>query len=111
MTPRPDLRTPSSSFLVEGFWPSAGGDTFRKATARLDARLEALRREGTGFRLVAATLVPGDEAAYWIVDAPSMEVVATALTEAGIRADRIVGALELRAGQAVGPGRAPVATR
>lgn len=111
MTNRPQAIESPGAFLVEGFWPAGGREAFRKATARLEARLEALRNDGADVRVAAATLVPGDEAAYWVIDAPSKQLVAGACTEAGIRVDRIVDALELRAGKAVGPGRATVTAR
>lgn len=87
----------TTTFLVEGYWPNARMEAFSEAARRLTESVEGLRREGFAIRTVAATLVPGDEAAYWIVDGPSAEVVALACSRAGVEVDRIVRAIELRA--------------
>ncbi len=94
-----------ATYLVEGYWPDPGTETFSAAAARLDDRLAEMRGEGVAIRAVAATLVPGDQAAYWLVAAPSAEAVAIACAQAGLRVDRIVGAVELRAGVHTNPNR------
>jgi hypothetical protein len=95
-----------ATYLVEGYWPDPGTETFSAAAARLDDRFAQLRGEGVAIRAVAATLVPGDQAAYWLVAAPSPEAVALACAQAGLRVDRIVGAVEVRAGMDSKPYRA-----
>jgi hypothetical protein len=85
-----------ATFLVERYWPGVTVEAFEDAQRRLGVSVEALRREGIDIRTVTATLVPGDEAAYWVVDAPSAEVIALACQRAGMTVERIVGALELR---------------
>lgn len=97
MTTSKRASAPVTTFVVEAYWPSGVAGSFQDATARLDARLANLRREGLALRAVAATLVPGDEAAYWVVDGPSAEVVARACAEAELPVERIVDAVELRA--------------
>lgn len=96
---------------MEGFWPATSRDTFKRATARLEAQLDLLRNDGIVIRIVAATLVPSDESAYWVVDAPSADVVRLAFAAVDLRVERIVGAIELRAGKATSPGRVPVTAR
>ena len=85
------------TFLVEGYWPDARLELFADVTARLDATFDGLRRDGFVLRTVAATLVPQDEAAYWLVRAPSADLVATACALAGVPVERIIEAFELRA--------------
>jgi hypothetical protein len=83
-------------------------EAFTEAAGRLADSVDRLRREGAAIRTVAATLVTSDEAAYWIVDAPSIDLVEVACEQAGVGAERIVPAIELRAARrlrAVGPGR------
>ena len=88
--------SPVATFLVEGYWPGATVEAFSIAAERLDESLDDLRREGFAIQAVAAMLVPSDEAAYWIVDGPTADVVALAYARAGMPVERIVGALDLR---------------
>lgn len=96
MHPARRLGDPVATFLVEGFWPDATVDAFTAATDRLDESVDHLRQEGIVIRTVAAMLVPSDEAAYWIVDGPSADVVALVYRRAGMSVERIVSALEFR---------------
>ena len=99
---------PVDTFLVERYWPGVTLATFTEAAGRLADSVDRLRREGAAIRTVAATLVTSDEAAYWIVDAPSIDLVEVACEQAGVGAERIVPAIELRPSaqfRAVGPGR------
>ena len=101
-----------ATFLVERYWPGVTVELFIDAVRRVDEAVARLRRDGTPIRTVASTLVPDDEAAYWIVDAASAEQVELAYRQAGIPVERIVAALEVRPAadwrrtrmQPVGPG-------
>lgn len=100
---------PVATFLVERYWPGVTVEAFVDAVSRLQDCVDSLSRDGAAVRTVASTLVPADEAVYWIVDGPSADVVAIAFARAEITLDRTVEALELRAGRvirAVGPGTA-----
>lgn len=104
---RPRVR-PVTTFLVEQYWPGVTLEAFTEAAGRLGDSVIRLQREGAAIRTVAATLVPSDEAAYWIVDAPSSDLVEKACQGAGMGAERIVPAIDLRSLaqlRAVGPGR------
>ena len=93
---------------MEHYWPGVTLEAFTAAAGRLSDSVDRMRREGAAIRTVAATLVPSDEAAYWIVDAPSIDLVGKACQGAGMGAERIVPAIELRPSaqlRAVGPGR------
>jgi hypothetical protein len=108
MSPARPRVQPVATFLVERYWPGVTLEAFTEAAGRLSDSVDRLRREGAAIRTVAATLVPSDEAAYWIVDAPSIDLVGKACQGAGMGAERIVPAIELRPSaqlRAVGPGR------
>ena len=108
MSPTRPRVQPVATFLVERYWPGVTLEAFTAATERLRDSVDRLRREGAAIRTVAATLVPSDEAAYWIVDATSIDLIETAWQGAGMGVERIVPAIELRSSRdlrAVGPGR------
>jgi hypothetical protein len=87
---------PVATFLVERYWPGVTVESFANAVVRLEGSIASLRREGVAIRTVTATLVPTDEAAYWVVDGPSAETVEMAFTRSGLQVERIVPAVELR---------------
>jgi hypothetical protein len=108
MSPTRSRARPVGTFLVERYWPGVTLEAFTVAAKRLEDSVVQLRRGGVAIRTVAATLVPADEAVYWIVDAASIDLVETACDRAGMGAERIVAAIDLRAAdvlRAVGPGR------
>lgn len=96
------------TFLVERYWPGVTFEAFSDAARRVLEAVEELRGEGAPVRAASTTLVPGDEAVYWIVDAPSADLVEVAYQRAGVPVERIVAALDLRPVarlRPVGPGR------
>jgi hypothetical protein len=95
MSPARPRVQPVATFLVERYWPGVTLEAFTEAAGRLADSVDRLRREGAAIRTVAATLVPGDEAAYWVVEAPSIELVELACARAGVPVERIVGAFDL----------------
>jgi hypothetical protein len=98
MEASPAALTPATAtYLVEGYWPDRGIESFAAAALRLRESVAGLQREGFAIQAITATLIPGDDAALWIVDGPSAEVVALAYERAGLRVERIVSAVELRA--------------
>jgi Nickel responsive protein SCO4226-like len=56
---------------------------------------EAMAHGGTPIRYLRSIMVPGDEAAFCVFDAPSMDVVEQLYARAGVSFDRIVDALEI----------------
>jgi hypothetical protein len=90
MDPHRQQADPITTFLVEGYWPDVRIETFPDAARRLVESVAGLRREGFAIRQVAAALIPGDEAALWIVNGPSAEVIELAYARAGVSIDRIV---------------------
>ena len=65
-------------------------------TAEIRKVTAAMRRDGSAIRCVHATLVPEDEAMLSVIDATSSELVEQLFARAGVRVDRIVGALAHR---------------
>ena len=88
-----------STFVVEGFLPAATAASLREVTVRLERGLSGLGRPDPAARAIAATLIPADDAAYWVVVAASANAVSDACAAAGLQVERIVDALEIRAGR------------
>ena len=82
------------TFLVERYWPGVTVDAFTDAVERVRKSTERMRGEGAAIRTISSTLVPSDEAAYWVVEAPSIDLVELAYARAGVPVERIVGAFE-----------------
>ncbi len=111
MRPASNRNTAGSaqSFLVEHYHPGITADAFRDAIARVRSSAAAMRRDGSAIRCLHATLVPDDEAMLSVIDAASSELVEQLFARAGVRVDRIVGALahgRSRTRHARNPGRA-----
>lgn len=87
-----------ATFLVERYWPGVTVETFAEITRLVDVSVERLREDGAAIRTVASTLVLADEAAYWVVDASSVDVVTLAFARAGVPVERIVEAVDVRPG-------------
>jgi len=85
----------ATTYLVEHYWPGVTTEAFRSATGRVRATARAMTRAGTPIRYRHSTMVPADEAAFCVFDAPSMELVEQLYVRAGVRFDRIVAALEI----------------
>lgn len=96
-----------ATFLVERYWPGVTVEAFTDAARRIDEEVERLHREGAAIRTAASTLVLADEAAYWVIDAASRDMVELAFAHAGVPVERIVEAVEVRPGLDLRPGREP----
>jgi len=79
-----------NTFLVEQFWPGITEESFRLAAERVRAQADGM----TGIRCLHSTLVPDDEAAFWVFSAASQELVAEAYRRADVPYERILAALE-----------------
>ena len=82
------------TYLVEHYWPGSGAERFLATTELVRATAAAMAESGASIRFLRAIIVPGDEAAFCLFDAASMEVVEQLYHRAGVRFDRIVDALE-----------------
>ena len=84
-----------TSWVVEQYWPGLTREVFRTTAERVRRTAEAMARDGTPVRYRHATLVPGDEATFSVIDANSLEVVQALYRRAGVRFDRILTAEEI----------------
>jgi hypothetical protein len=66
-------------------------------TANPDPVALAQLGDGTAVHYLRSILIPGDETCLHLVEADSVEQVAEALEQAGLKADRIVEAVGLQA--------------
>lgn len=87
-------RVTAPSWLVEQYRPGMTPDVFRSTTDRVRRTAAAMARAGAPIRHRHSTLVPGDEAAYSVIDAATPDLVEELFTRAGVRFDRILTALE-----------------
>jgi uncharacterized protein DUF4242 len=83
------------TFLVEHYWPGVTEDEFRSAAERVRSSAEELSAGHTEIAFLHSTLVPGDEAAFCVFKARSMEAVVEAYAHAGVTFERILDALEV----------------
>jgi hypothetical protein len=83
----------AGTYVVEQYWPGVTEAQFRAAAARIRSSTAGL----DGVRLLHLTFVPGDEAAFGVVAAPSSRVVAEAYRRAGVAYERILDAVEVGA--------------
>ena len=89
--------TTVATFVVERYWPGVTTESFTEADRRVHDATRAPRDDEAAIRIVASTLVPEDEAVYWVVDAPSADIVRAAWARAEVPVERIVQALDVRA--------------
>ena len=81
------------SFLVESYLPRSA-DALDTASAHALRAAEIAASDGFGIRYVRTTLVRVDETCFHMFAADSLETVETAMSRAGLVADRIVQACE-----------------
>jgi len=81
------------AYVVEQYWPGVTEAEFRAAAARVRTVAAAL----DGVRVLHLTFVPGDEAGFGVVAAPSSDLVAEAYRRAGVAYERILDAVEVGA--------------
>ena len=65
--------------------------------ANSDSAVLARLGDGTSVRYLRSILIPGDETCLHLVESDSLEQVADAFEQAGLKADRIVEAVGLQA--------------
>jgi hypothetical protein len=85
---------PTTSFLVEHYWPGVTESGFSAAAESLRVASEAIAAEGSALRYLHSTLVPEDEAAFCVFEAASRSLVEQAYARAGVRFERILDAVE-----------------
>ena len=85
---------PSTTFLVEHYWPGVTESGFSAATESLRRASEAIAASGGGLQYLHSTLIPEDEAAFCVFHASSRALVEQAYACAGVRFERILDAVE-----------------
>lgn len=94
----PIVPRPGSRYLVERYWPAVTVDAFTGAVELVRASVEQLQAEGEPIREVSSTLVPEDEVAYWVMEAPSARLVERAFARAQVPFERILAAIDVATG-------------
>lgn len=84
----------ATTYLVEQYWPGITPDAFRAASERVRTTAEVMSHAGTPVQYLRSIMVPADESAICMVDAPSRESIEQLYARAEVRFDRIVAALE-----------------
>jgi hypothetical protein len=84
------------NFLVESYLPRSA-TALEEASAQAGRAAELARGGGASFQHVRTTLVGADETCFHMFVADSIEAVEAALARVGLRADRIVQAVESKA--------------
>lgn len=83
---------PDAAFVVERYWPGPSLAEFERTTARLAARIAELTAGDVV--LLHSTYVPDDEAAQWVIRAPSADAIRSLCLGAGLAFDRLLSAVE-----------------
>jgi hypothetical protein len=86
--------TGARAFMVERYWPGASAPEFRAATERLAASVGEMSARGCDIALLHSTYVPADEAAQWVVQAVTAEVVRDACAIAAVPYQRLLPAVD-----------------
>jgi hypothetical protein len=87
--------------MAESYWPGVTAAEFVEAEARARAAVAELASRGTPARYLESILVPEDEAAFYLFESPSADVIEEVGRRAGIRLARVVRCV--RPGS-IGPG-------
>jgi hypothetical protein len=86
------MSRPSAAFVVERYWPDPSLAEFERTTGRLAARIAEVTTDDVA--LLHATYVPDDEAAQWVIRAPSAEAVRALCAGIGLVFDRLLPVVE-----------------
>ena len=81
--------------LVEHYWPGVTAEAFQLAAERVHMSASELARAGESIRYLHGTLVPGEESAFCVFEAASVELVGRAYEDAGVQFERLSIALEV----------------
>lgn len=85
------------TYLVEHYWPGVTAAAFRRSARQVAASAARLARAGEPIRFLHSTLVPDDEAAFFVLTAASPDLVERAYAGAGVTFERLVAAVESEA--------------
>jgi hypothetical protein len=86
------MSRPTAAFVVERYWPDPSLAEFERTTGRLAARIAELTTDDVA--LLHSTYVLDDEAAQWVIRAPSADAVRALCAGIGLAFDRLLPAVE-----------------
>ncbi|UXA20336.1 hypothetical protein [Mycobacterium sp. SMC-4] len=94
------MSAPEPCYLVEWYQPAAVRESLELTTAILEASAAAISALGTTITLTAMIVVPADEVLFGVFSAGSADSVSHVCRHAGLPADRLTAATDIR----LGPG-------
>ena len=86
---------PRQTFLVEHYRPGRDVAQLSRSIALIRAVVEEMERAGEPVRYLSATIVPGDESFFCLIEAASEEVVSDVYGRADVPFERISTAIHL----------------
>jgi hypothetical protein len=86
---------PLQTFLVEHYRPGRDVAQLSSSIARIREVVAEMERSGEPVRYLSATIVPGDESFFCLIEAASEEVVTDAYERADVPFERISTAIYL----------------
>ena len=92
MTREQRLKT-RKTFLVEHYRPGRDVTQLSSSIARIQQIVAEMERAGEPVRYLSATIVPGDESFFCLIEAASEEVVSDAYRRADVPFERISAAI------------------
>lgn len=88
-----------TAYLAECYWPGVTAEKLASLLGRAYTAAEELRREGVQVGVTGSWLMPGDEVAFLLVDASTLEAARALNERAGVPFERIVEVISIRAGE------------
>jgi hypothetical protein len=92
---REQRRETRKTFLVEHYRPGRDVAQLSRSIALIRAVVEEMERAGEPVRYLSATIVPGDESFFCLIEAASEEVVSDVYGRADVPFERISTAIHL----------------
>jgi len=92
---REQRRETRKTFLVEHYRPGRDVAQLSRSIALIRAVVEEMERAGEPVRYLSATIVPGDESFFCLIEAASEEVVSDVYERADVPFERISTAIYL----------------
>ena len=92
---REQRRETRKTFLVEHYRPGRDVAQLSRSIALIRAAVEEMERAGEPVRYLSATIMPGDESFFCLIEAASEEVVSDVYGRADVPFERISTAIYL----------------
>jgi Nickel responsive protein SCO4226-like len=91
--PRDQRLEPRKTFFVEHYRPGRDAAQLSSSIARIREIAVEMERAGEPVRYLSATIVPGDESFFCLIEAASEQVVSDAYRRADVPFERISAAI------------------